>query len=160
MSENKVEQKYYAGIGSRKCPPNILRIMTHLAKYLANEGYILRSGGAEGADTAFENGAGNLKEIFRPKDATKEAISIAKRFHPGWGHCNSYVRKLHGRNAQIILGRNLDLPVEKVYCWTPGGKILGGSGMGIKIAQHYNIAVYNLAVPDILDELMKTMKQP
>jgi len=48
--------KYYTGIGSRKTPPEILKIMHTLAWHLADKGWTLRSGGAGGADNAFENG--------------------------------------------------------------------------------------------------------
>lgn len=49
--------KYYAGIGSRNTPADILDLMTHLARRLDSRGYTLRSGGADGADAAFERGA-------------------------------------------------------------------------------------------------------
>ena len=51
---------YYAGIGSRSTPSSILSIMTILGKTLAQNGYILRSGGAEGADKAFEIGCNEV----------------------------------------------------------------------------------------------------
>jgi predicted Rossmann fold nucleotide-binding protein DprA/Smf involved in DNA uptake len=47
---------YYAGIGARSTPPQILSVMTRLASKLEGMGYTLRSGGAAGADTAFERG--------------------------------------------------------------------------------------------------------
>jgi hypothetical protein len=57
---------FYAGIGSRQTPPDILAQMTRYAKRLQELGWVLRSGGAHGADTAFEHGAGDMKEIFLP----------------------------------------------------------------------------------------------
>jgi len=143
---------YYAGIGSRKTPEETLEFMTRFARILARKGYILRSGGAEGADTAFANGA-KKKEIFRPKDATPEAIELAMSVHPAPQHCNAYVRKLHGRNTQIILGKNLDTPVDFVVCWTPGGGTIGGTGLGIRLANDRGIKVYNLFKADDLIEL-------
>jgi hypothetical protein len=59
-------QRSYAGIGSRQTPDHVLAAITAVAKVLAERGYILRSGGAEGADTAFEKGAGKATEIFLP----------------------------------------------------------------------------------------------
>ena len=59
--------KFYAGIGSRKTPPSILRIMEHWADTLARDGWVLRSGGAPGADSAFERGAlAGTTQIFLP----------------------------------------------------------------------------------------------
>lgn len=48
--------KYYTGVGSRSTPKDIMQLMSSLAYKLAGEGYILRSGAAQGADTAFEDG--------------------------------------------------------------------------------------------------------
>ncbi len=48
--------KYYAGIGSRKTPPEMMSLMTDLAARLEEQGWILRSGGAIGADSAFQLG--------------------------------------------------------------------------------------------------------
>lgn len=49
--------KYYTGIGSRQTPTDVLDLMHDVAYALAKDGWILRSGAAGGADTAFENGA-------------------------------------------------------------------------------------------------------
>ena len=52
----QMEVKYYAGIGSRSTPEDVLDRMYKLAILLAKRSYTLRSGGANGADTAFEKG--------------------------------------------------------------------------------------------------------
>lgn len=49
--------KAYAGIGSRNTPEDIKLIMMKLGFIYASKGYVLRSGGANGADAAFEHGA-------------------------------------------------------------------------------------------------------
>lgn len=139
----------YAGIGSRKTPMEVLDFMTRYATIMDKAGYILCSGGAQGADTAFADGAG-LMEIYRPENATPEAIAIAKEHHPNWGACNTYTRRLHGRNAQILLGKKLDQPVKFVICWTPGGRVTGGTGLGLRIAETYNIPVINLGSDEFI----------
>lgn len=153
-----MENKIYSGIGSRKCPENILIVMTDLAKWLATQGWTGRSGGADGSDKAFQRGAEAVNgdfELYRPKGATPEAIEVASQFHPAWHNCSDYVRKLHGRNSQIILGYELNSPVSVVYLWTPGGKTIGGSGMGTRIAEHYKIPVKNLYDPEVLQETLE-----
>lgn len=50
------QPKYYSGVDSRKTPPNILDLMTKVAQKLAGQGWVLPSGGADGADSAFETG--------------------------------------------------------------------------------------------------------
>lgn len=138
----------YAGIGSRKTPSTIWQIMTNVGTIIARKGHLLRSGGAKGADTAFELGCdwGNgTKEIFRPADVTPAAIGHAAMFHPVWSACDWDARQLHARNSMIMLGRNLDDPVNFVVCWTPGGHPIGGTGQALRIATAYKIPVFNLA---------------
>jgi hypothetical protein len=148
---------YYAGIGSRETPNEILEIMENLSKKLELEGYILRSGHAIGADQAFESGIINNinKEIFIADQATPEAIKYASNFHPYWNHCNDYIKKLHGRNAMIILGKDLNTPVKFVICWTKNGKNLGGTGLSIRIATKNNIKIFNLFDKEILNKILK-----
>jgi len=144
--------KYYTGVGSRKVPSVTARFMRELAVRLNRLGYILRSGGAEGADSAFEVGAGEKKEIWRADDATQEAMDIAARYHGAWHLCSDYAKKLHGRNAFQVLGRDLITPSEFVICWTPDGITshadrtikTGGTGTAISIASEHGIPVYNL----------------
>ena len=44
---------YYAGIGSRETPEEVLHVMISLGKALCKQGWGLSSGGAPGADQAF-----------------------------------------------------------------------------------------------------------
>lgn len=149
-----IEKYYYAGIGSRNAPQEFQDIATELAKELAEVGFTLRSGGANGMDQAFEDGA-DLKEILKPADATKKAIDYASNFHPAWYNCNNYVRKLHGRNAQIILGKNLDSPVLFVLYWSFNDK-KGGTALGLSIARANNIPVIKV---DDLKEAKETYEK-
>lgn len=153
--------KYYTGVGSRKTPKKILDLMTEIALTLNSKGYCLRSGGAKGADEAFESGAGSRKQIFYASSATPEAMKIAARFHPAWERCGEYVRKLHGRNSFQVLGVNLDNPSSFLVCWTPDGAIshsertmrTGGTGTAISIAEDANVPVFNLGRSDHLSRL-------
>lgn len=134
---------YYAGIGSRSTPEPVLDFMYSLATMLTSL-YTLRSGGAEGADIAFQQGAGNNHEIFRANDATAHAMAYSSKLHPNWNRCSPFARKLHGRNAMIVLGKQLDKPVKFVMCYTTDGRLAGGTAQGIRIALYNNIPVYNL----------------
>ena len=95
-----MSNKFYAGIGSRETPEHIQSIMTEIATLLERRRYVLRSGGAEGADLAFENGISisHNKEIYRPdyyfidgskKYYSKEDLEFAdkmvKEYHPSKG---------------------------------------------------------------------------
>ena len=156
--------KYYAGIGSRKTPPHILDLMTHVAKYMSNLDWVLRSGAAEGADTAFENGAGGLKEIFTANShIPQEAMDTVERYHPAPDYLTPYVKKLMARNAMQIFGSNMNTPVSFVICWTPDGangtskpttRVSGGTGQAIRIAAANNIDVLNLADEETLNRVI------
>ena len=150
-----MENKIVCGVGSRNTPPDVLELMMKIMRKLNSLGYTLRSGGAKGADTAFECCA-EKKEIFYANDATDKAMDIAKQFHPAWGYCQNWAKRLHGRNAFQVLGRDLKTPASFVICWTPCASIThaertrrtGGTGTAISIANHNGIPVYNLARDD------------
>jgi hypothetical protein len=151
--------KFYTGVGSRNTPTEILTLMTAIAHKLYAMNYILRSGGAAGADTAFELGASQKKQIFTANMTTKEAMDIASKYHPAWNKCSTFARKLHGRNAFQVLGPNLCKPSALLICWTPDGCIshaertinTGGTGTAISIANAYNVSIYNLQRANHLD---------
>lgn len=152
---------YYAGIGSRQTPDLILENMKAIASYLETSNYILRSGGAIGADKAFESGVQqpHMKEIFYAEQATPDSIALASRYHPNWSACNAYVRKLHARNGLILLGNNLRTPVQFIVCWTPDGAITGGTGQALRLAIDYKIPIFNLAKPEDNRRIMLKIQQ-
>ena len=59
------QPKVYAGIGSRETPDTVLAILEALATVLARAGFVLRSGGAPGADTACEAGSDRAGGVER-----------------------------------------------------------------------------------------------
>jgi len=145
--------KYWTGVGSRKAPLDILNLMTRIGVKLFNEGWILRSGDADGSDKAFAFGVPKHKrDIYYAHDATEEAMIIARTYHSAWNRCSEYAKKLHGRNAFQVLGRDLKTPSKFAICWTPDGCIhhnertmrSGGTGTAISIASMNNIPVFNL----------------
>ena len=152
----------WAGIGARNTPDPVLADMTALARQMAGAGFHLASGGAAGADAAFAAGTpAEQRTIWLPWEGYNElsgpdcrtlpaermqaCMKIAERLHPAWDKCRAGVRKMHARNVAILLGPNLDTPVDAVVCWTEDGKIKGGTGMGLLIAREANIPVINLA---------------
>ena len=154
-------QLVYAGIGSRATPSAILEAMTTMAAWLARRGWHLHSGGAAGADSAFAAGApAGSRTVFLPwpgyrgcrgpdcrtlsADRTRRCLAIAADLHPAWHRCSPAARKLHARNAAILLGQDTDTPVHAVVAFTPEGAITGGTGMGIRIAHDRGIPVLNL----------------
>lgn len=168
----------YAGIGSRKTPPETIDRMVAAAERLARMGYTLRSGGADGADAAFERGAGSLKEIFLPWRGFNnnpsplwtpsiEAGDIAASVHPAWGNLSQAAKKLMARNSHQILGADLRTPSGFVICWTPcgaekeaqRGRTTGGTGQAIALADRHAIPVFNFANPDAGNRLLAFLKE-
>jgi len=155
----------YTGIGSRSTPQEIQRLMTQIADKLGMWGWVLRSGGADGADEAFEKGS-VCNELYLPwrgfngrMDAelefpTPDAFLIAETHHPRWHALDRNVRALHARNAHQILGANCATPAAFVICWTPDGSTgtttakTGGTGQAIRIAKAYDVPIFNLQRDD------------
>lgn len=149
--------KTYAGIGARNTPEDFKSLLFYAAKTLAKKGYTLRSGGADGADLAFEagaNAASGRKEIYLPwkgfnnSDSTlivKEgkAYDIAEKFHPYWHNLKPAARKLQARNSHQVLGLDLQKPSDFVLCYTPGGKRTGGTGQALRLAEEKNIPIFD-----------------
>ena len=158
----------YAGVGSRETPPNVMAKMTEIAAWLSKQGYTLRSGNAKGADTAFENGAGEQKEIFTSKDATDRTRTIAREIHPNPSALGKFAIDLMARNTNQVFGENLDSPVDFVLVWTPDGAVstetrsmkTGGTGQAIDMASRKGIPVINMANKGWGDELRNVLKAP
>jgi len=170
--------KYYTGIGARGTPDRIGKIMTALARKLDNDGFILRSGGASGADTFFEDGATHA-DIFLPwskfngrmkptvgkkefiskysKEIASKAERLASEVHPAWDNCNGTVRKFHARNAHQVLGRLLDDPTEFVVFWAvpDGDQVKGGTNTAVQMAKNRGIPTYNLYDDEVEERIMK-----
>ena len=170
--------KTYAGIGARKTPTKIQKMMLELGLLYGYLGYVLHSGGAEGADTQFETGhralAPNNAEIFLPWDGfnkrsvkdpcntigvSMEAYALARKYHPAWEKLSQGAKKMMARNAYQLLGPDLNTPVDLVICWTPGAKIIGGTGQALRMAADFNIPIANLADKKTHDLFMKMIKK-
>jgi len=99
-------------------------MMVSIAQELARRGWLLRSGGSRGADSAFEKGcdlAGGRKEIYLPWrgfngsdsplfETPDEATTIALHLHPGLRLRSWQARKLRARNVCQLLGQSLKEP--------------------------------------------------
>jgi len=175
----------YTGIGSRETPDAILTLMAKIAYTLAQNDWTLRSGHAPGADQAFEHGAKEAKgkmEIYLPWSGFEgahgdgksyfttfnpdlgcdpEAIRVAAQFHPAWDKCSIGAKKLHVRNVYLIGGRDLNTAPDMVICWTKDGKREGGTGQALRIAEHLQIPIFDLAVvePETILEFINTAER-
>lgn len=138
----------YAGIGSRETPDEIQDVMTRVARHLATRAFTLQSGGAVGADRAFERGADEQKTIFYG-NARHQGVNGYENVPTGNGHVliedgplaeraaayvryglndnqhwrnierKPFTRNLMRRNAFQVLGADLRTPVDLVICYAP-----------------------------------------
>jgi hypothetical protein len=155
----------FAGIGARETPESILALMRGIAAMLAERGYTLRSGGARGADTAFEyatpvivkmeiflpwNGFEGKHDTIQPTAAQLAAArSIAEKHHPNWIACTDGAKKMFTRNVMQILGLRCNSPSKFVVCWTRDGKATGGTGHALRVAAAHDVKIYNLHDPAV-----------
>lgn len=86
--------------------------------------------------------------IVRNKDLIAETERIASEVHPAWDKCNEWARGMHSRNCHQILGYDLQSPVDAVICWTPDGKIVGGTATALKLSMKAGIPIFNLGIKD------------
>ncbi len=174
--------RYYAGIGARDTPPHILAFMEQIGYLLAEYDYHVRSGGARGADTAFEtgnksycqeHGIKNYMQIFLPwgtfnghkpdgvnyldmdDEIDAEAAKIAKEFHPVWKKLNKKSKQFHTRNVYQVLGPDLMSNSEFVICWTVDGGFSGGTGQALRIADAKGIPIFNMQHDGFKEEFAK-----
>lgn len=157
----------YTGIGARKTPSGILLTMTSIARLLDRQGYTLRSGAADGADSAFEEGVSLITpEIYLPwenfgKSKSKftspkhEAYLIAEKYHPAWKKLSRAGQKLMARNVHQVLGWDMRTLSDFVVCWTADGKASGGTGQALRLAKACNIPIYNLFNDGDVERLVK-----
>jgi hypothetical protein len=169
-----MSEKFYAGIGSRQTPPDVLALMTRVAAYLRAQGWTLRSGHAQGADRAFEVGANRKAVVYLPwprfgqdkygddpgmpvlgedvcdraRWAANHKVLVALKIRPKTEAPN--IVPLMGRNVAQVLGMPGDPPSKFVVCWCPemDGKPQGGTACAVQLAAHEGIPVFNLFRPE------------
>lgn len=168
---------FYTGIGNRLTPKELLPVLESIAKILAKKGYVLRSGGAEGADEAFEQGClkvAGAKEIYLPwasfrskpvnKDgyfytreydyeAYKKAKAMAQTFHPAWDRLPDAAKMHHTRNVHQVLGLDVMTPSDFVVCYDSALQS-SGTKQAIRIADHVKVPVFNLHKKEDADRLI------
>jgi len=156
----------YSGIGSRDVPDNIVTIIHKMAKSLADADFTLRSGGAVGCDTAFDEAAYDTiehKEIYKPFGLHRksipwikvlkspEAMKIANDHHPlDVREMPVNKAKYLCRNPYTILGEDLKTPSKFVLYWMPLDKETGGTAHSLRIAKTFRVPIF--MVPDKMKE--------
>lgn len=148
LPKDTPKQVFYTGIGSRDVPADIAILMEKIAGKLCRANYHLRSGAANGSDSAFEYGV--LNELDGDISKTNAAMSVylpwlsfgkrntprhpyarvldhpdtyalVEKHHPNAANLSHSVIDLMRRNCHQVLGDDLHTPSSFVICWTPDG---------------------------------------
>lgn len=160
---------FWTGIGSRDTPVEFMQLMMDLATKLCMLGFILRSGGAQGADSFFYEGVkyedDSYADIFipwnnfngmkmgdrhirLPTHSLQDAELIASKIHPNWKACSRGARSMHTRNVFQVLGEHLDHKSELLVCWAPvdkQGRVQGGTATAYNLAMQLGVPCFNLS---------------
>lgn len=155
-------------IGSRTITISEFNTLKDIVKYYSERGYIVRSGGAEGADYAATKA--KRPQIYIPWEGfnylyhdgktifslpylnnNKFAEEVVKKIHPAPSKLTSAAWKLHMRNVYQILGDRGDTVSSAVFFCADEdskGNVSGGTRTAIEIARSLNIPTYNIRNQD------------
>ncbi len=168
--EDLMPRGIYTGIGASETPTSALPTLNKLGFFLAVRGLVLRSGGAAGADSAFEAGARaglaavaertgrpapDQLEIFRPEDVQPWCLEeLVNHLDPGvrLATMRPFVRGLLARDMQQVLGRDGKRPSLFVLYWTQTldgtDRRAGGTRYAVRCAQAHGIPTLNVLDTD------------
>lgn len=171
------------GIGSRRMPiesPAYDQIVCRMGELAGHLGWMLRSGGAKGADLFFELRWKGPKEIYIPwngfnrrQHAVDGAIVVddelilqlasckAAEIHPRWKRVTNEGKALHTRNVFQVLGATLMQPSDICVYWADetGGDVSGGTRTAVMLCRERNIPTYNLAFPAQVQLLQERLSE-
>ena len=141
---------HYTGVGARNTPKKILKLMKKIGYYMVSKNVILRSGGAEGADTAFQKGCekwckeNNVKFKDRQciiipwNNFNNHTVNVDKGIttdnhwlsyditidtHPNDKNLKDAHMKLMQRNVTQVYGYEPHDQSGLLICWTPDGAV-------------------------------------
>lgn len=164
------KEMIYVGVGPMTAGEDMCAQAKIFGQAMAEMGWTLRSGGAEGLDEAFERGAleGNGKtEIFIPSadfrkrfkssdkvihtlDKHIEAMREVAPLHENWSQLGTTVQMFLTRIPFCLFGEKLDKPAHFVVGWSKHYPHTG-AGIVLKMAEMAGIPAFNLAMPGQMD---------
>ena len=167
---------FYTGVGSRKQNDKQAADIWHIGEQLAELGYTVRSGNAEGADKLFQESAGGKAQVFLPYEGFNKPyigrtylvpeepkewaldFLIDSGIYPTIRKQSQSVQNFHARNVFQVFG----LPNEKhsdfcVYSAPESGygEVRGGTRTAVETARLLDIPTFNLRIPEERIELVE-----
>lgn len=162
--------KIYAGIGSRSISNEMYELFAKIGEALEAKKFTLRSGGADGSDSAWESKVKNLKEIYLPwknfngnksplYNIPDKAFEMAEKYYnKDWAQIKDPVKRLMARNCMQVLGQDLNAPANFIACYTENGLGYGGTGQALRIARDYGIKIFDFGLETTLKEFREFYK--
>ena len=164
--------KPYAVVGNRDFPMELMPRLTSIIKKLDSLGYTARTGSMKGLDTSVEDLTTNVElqlpwKNFNDKESkttfsSPEIISIAKYFQPGFDELKLPIKGFLAKNVRVLLGSKGISRAIFLLCHSEDGvetarqvtSRTASVGHAIKVADKFNIPVFNLQNPSIEEQLM------
>lgn len=157
-----------ACIGSRRLSAEQAERCRQVGARLAGLGALVVSGGAEGADLAFVEGAleaggkalcvlpwssynaalipdGCERLVFNPA-VHQDWLEMAREQHPAWGRLSQGARRLHARNSGILVGEAPSQRVSAVIAQRAADR-RGGTEQGLRLARALGVRLIDLDDP-------------
>lgn len=171
--------KRIAIIGTRKSTRLEYDLLVGFASDLAEAGYEISTGAAEGSDNAAIEGcslvdvtklhiflpwarfnswlvpAGANVTVYNPVWHTAWTESV-KQYHPKPHLLSRGARSLQARNYGIMAHPE---PVDAVIALPTNQRDWGGTGQGMRIAEALGIPLYNLRIPGTVEQVEELIKQ-
>lgn len=182
-----MDKCFWTGVGSRpkNLPNSRIEVeMMYVGRLMAEKGWILRSGNADGSDLAFQKGVYSvdpqLTEIFLPREGFNSYHNHAGAKYKLLHHedieaCKPFLEKanmskevermsawnkaFHYRNVCQVTGKEkycgFDLSNFVVYCAPEeDGVVSGGTRTAVYVARSLAIPTFNIGFPDQYEEFL------
>lgn len=163
----------FAVTSNRDVPDSIKNRAIELTRTLVNKGHTARVGVLDGLEAMVNSAVTQNTECHIPfrgfaqseskfNFSTPECLAIARHFATGFDQLKPAIQSFMGKNVRLILGNKNQSLIQFLVCYTEDGaestkevtSRTGICGHAIKVADYYNIPVFNLKHPDCESRIM------
>lgn len=164
--------KPYAVVGNKEFPTDLIPKLTSIVKKLDSLGYTARTGSMKGLDVCVEEFTTNVElqlpwKNFNNKESkntysSPEILAIAKSLQPGFDELALPIKGFLAKNVRVLLGGKGISRAIFLLCHSEDGadsarqvtSRTASVGHAIKVADKFNIPVFNLKNDNVEEQLM------
>lgn len=164
--------KPYAVVGNKDFPTDLIPKLTSIVKKLDSLGYTARTGSMKGLDVYVEEITTNVElqlpwKNFNNKESkntysSPEILAIAKSLQPGFDELALPIKGFLAKNVRVLLGGKGISRAIFLLCHSEDGvdnarqvtSRTASVGHAIKVADKFNIPVFNLKNSNVEEQLM------